>query len=269
MRMKRSAARNACAVVLAALTLLLPLKPALAAEYSDLWVTAGEDAWGVNFVQWDSIIFATFYIYGPDKKPVWYTAVMNRDGSNNFSGTLDTTRGTYFPLPWNPGDIVDLPAGTATFRPSTTNNYQGTLVYTVNGVGTVTKAIHRFSDHPLIPLAGLYFGGQSGAFTNCIDSTRNTPYFDQYTLQVSQTGTNLSLSFAFTSKVTCTLAGTLAQNGLLYSIDSATYQCSDQTDTTAVISDVKLTAQGIEGQLAAPVVLGGCREDARFSAVRN
>ena len=108
MRMLRSFSRSARIALLASL-MMLPLQPALAAEYSDLWVTAGEDAWGVNFVQWDSIIFATFYIYGPDKKPVWYTAVMNRDGSNNFSGTLNTTRGTYFPLPWNPGDIVDVP----------------------------------------------------------------------------------------------------------------------------------------------------------------
>ncbi len=64
------------------------MKPALAAEYTDLWVTAGEDAWGVNFVQWGSIIYATFYIYGPDNKPIWYSAVLNCDGLGKFTGTL-------------------------------------------------------------------------------------------------------------------------------------------------------------------------------------
>src|SRR5258708_30169730 len=76
------------AVAFALAAMLLPLRPALAADYTDLWVTPGEDAWGVNFVQWDSIMYATFYIYGPNKTPIWYSAVMDRDGSNNFAGTL-------------------------------------------------------------------------------------------------------------------------------------------------------------------------------------
>jgi hypothetical protein len=273
MRLPTFVRRSISAAALAVFALLLPLSPVLAAEYSDLWVTAGENAWGVNFVQWDSVIYATMYIYGPDKKPTWYAAVLNRDVSGNFAGTLYFTQGTYFANPWNPGDMLpeaNTVAGTASFQPSTTNNYQGTLVYTVNGVGTVSKPLRRFSEHPAIPLAGLYYGGQSGAYTGCTDPKADTPYFDQFSLQATQTGANnLSLSFSFTSDLTCTLAGTLAQNGLLYEITSATYLCSDQLNAAATVTDVKLTAQGIEGRFVAPVVGGGCREEARFSAVRN
>ena len=269
MRLPTSATRNLCAAIVATLALLLPLKPALAAEYTDLWVTAGEDAWGVNFVQWDSIMYATFYIYGPDNKPIWYSAVLNRDGLGNFSGTLYLNGGTYFAQPWNPNDITSQVAGTASFRPSLNNNYQGTLIYTVNGAGTVTKAVQRFSDHPPIPVAGTYFGAESGSYTGCTNSGDNQIYVDTFPLTVTQTATALTLVFAYDGiGETCTLTGTSVQNGLLYSIPFATYVCTGGLNTTASVFNVKQTAQGIEGQFSAPVG-GNCQEDVRFSAVRN
>jgi len=273
MRQLFSLTQSVCAAALAVMAIVLPLRPALAADYSDLWVTAGEDAWGVNFVQWGSVIYATFYIYGSDNKPVWYTAVLNWNGSNKYAGTLYTYQGTYFGAPWKPGDIVEQVAGTATFQPSASNNYQGSLIYTVNGastVTTVTKAIQRLVNAAGIPLDGRYYGGQSFVQSNCTSSGNNGSFFDQYTLQVTQSaGNNVSLTFAYTSALTCTLAGTLSQNGSLFSIATASYLCSDQTDTSAAVSDLKLTAQGIEGQFSAASAHGGCREDSRFSAVRK
>ena len=272
MRTSTSLRRTLTAAAFAVLAMLMPLPPAHAAEYTDLWVTPGEDAWGVNFVQWDSLIYATFFIYGPDKKPTWYGAVMSRDGSGNFAGTLYTNQGTYFALPWNPADIAGPPAGTASFRPSTTNNYQGTLIYTVNGVGTMTKAIQRYSDYPLISLAGSYSGGESDAFTNCNKSSDNNPtYLDFYTLQIAQSGNTISLNYSYPfydPAITCTLSGVLTQNGLLYGFAAGTYLCSDGTSTTAALSDLKLTAQGIEGHFSAASVAGGCHEESRFSAAR-
>jgi len=273
MTLPRAFVRVFLAAALSLLALLLPLRAALASDYTDLWVTAGEDAWGVNFVQWGSVIFATFYIYDINKKPVWYTAVLNWDGASKYTGTLFSTQGTYFLLPWVPGDIVDQPAGTATFQPSTSNNYQGSLVYTVTTVGTVTKAIQRLTV-AVIPLGGLYFGGQVGEYSGCTDNTLNSAYRDAFSLQVTQSAGNaVSLGFAYgdTGNLICTFAGTLSQNGLLYRIDGASYLCSDQTDSTAAVTDLKVTAQGIEGHYSAPVPLrgAGCREDARFSAVHN
>jgi hypothetical protein len=263
-----SIARSICAAVLATLALLLPLKPAQASEYSDLWVTPGENAWGVNFVQWDSVIYATMYIYGSDKKPTWYGAVLNRDLSGNFSGTLYFTQGTYFANPWNPGDMLpeaNTVAGTASFRPSTTNDYQGTLVYAVNGVGTVSKPLQRFNDHPAIPLAGKYYGAESGALSGC--ATVGT-FTDKFPLQVVQTSNALTLVFAYEeANATCTMSGTLVQNGLLYSVPNAAYSCTGGINTTASMFNIKQTAQGIEGQYSAPNSFGGCQEDTRFSAV--
>jgi hypothetical protein len=269
----RSLVRLLSTAAFAVLTLLVPMQSAVAADYTDLWVTAGEDAWGVNFVQWGDTIFATFYIYGPDDKPVWYTAVMGYDGTL-YHGMLFSEQGTYFGAPWNPADMNEQAAGTATFVPSTSNNYQGALSYTivVGNLGTtVNKSIQRLTI-AAVPLGTLYFGGQVGEYSGCTDNSLNTPYSDTFSLQLTQSSGNaLSLGFAYTSKLICTLAGTLSQNGLLYRIDGASYLCSDQTDSTAAVTDLKVTAQGIEGHYSAPVPSrgAGCREDARFSAVHN
>ncbi|HQR12161.1 MAG TPA: hypothetical protein PLW68_12615 [Casimicrobiaceae bacterium] len=269
-----SFARSVCATALALLSLLIPLKPAVAADYSDLWVTANENAWGVNFVQWGSTIYATFYVYGADSKPVWFTAVMGYDGSSKFAGLLYTYTGTYFALPWNDSEWVETPSGTASFQPSATNSYEGTLNYTIfiGGVAKpITKPLRRLPNAAAIPLAGTYYGGLSGAYSGCSNSGDNAKFVDSYPLQVTQSSsTSVSLTFTFADLgATCTLAGNLQQNGQLFSIPTATYLCSDGLDTTAVVSDLKITAQGIEGVISAPVVYGSCRENSRFSAVRN
>jgi len=272
MKTPRPLVRILATAAFALSAVLLPLRPALAADYTDLWVTAGEDAWGVNFVQWGTTIFATFYIYGADNKPVWYTAVMNWDGALMYAGTLFSEQGTYFGAPWNPADMNEQAAGTATFVPSTSNNYQGSLRYTVvvgNLSTTVNKSIQRLTV-AAIPLAGTYFGGQTGSYSSCSSSASNSAYSDYFSLQATQSaGNNINLSFTYASQLSCTLSGTLSQNGLLYGIANASYQCSDGLNTTATVSDLKATAQGIEGQFTAPSVGGNCREDARFSAAHN
>lgn len=274
MTLPRSLVRTLSTAAFALLTLLVPLRPALAADFTDAWITFGEDGWGVQFLQWGNTLWATFYIYGPDNQPVWYDAVMGWDGSSKFAGTLFSEQGTYFGKPWNPAEQIEGVAGSATFTPSTSNNYQGTLVYTVNTSPmptTVTKAIQRLTV-VAVPLGGTYYGGQAGAYSGS-SCTNSGAYSDFFTLQVTQSaGNNISLNFSYgfdNPALTCTLSGTLSQNGVLYSVSSATYQCSDGLNTNATLSDIKVTAQGIEGVYAAPVVGGGCREDARFSAAHN
>lgn len=259
----------------AATLLLAPFaaRPALAAnyDYTDNWYVLAEDGWGVNFTQSDNFIFATFFIYGPDKKPTWYTAQMTWDGSAQFAGGLYRTEGSYFAGPWNVNDkLPATPVGSATFTPSTANNYEGTLAYTVTGVTTVIKSVTRLTLTPVL-LAADYVGGQAGQYSSCSASTSNMFYQDFYTLKVSQAGTSISMVFAYTggSNLTCTIAGTLVQNGAIYRIASATYKCSNGLNTNATVSDLRATGLGIEGQFFAPGVGGGCREDARFAATLN
>jgi hypothetical protein len=249
---------------------LLCTHPAVAANYdfTDTWWNPVESGWGVNFTQADDNLFATFFIYGADKNPTWYTGQMTWDGTSQFGGKLYATKGSHFAGPWIPAEHPDaVLVGTVSFVPNTANNYQGTLTYTVNGVGTVTKAIQRQYLGPIL-LAGNYVGGEVGGYSGCSPSSVNSNYNDSFTLNVAQTGGSVSMTFRYpatgTLTLTCAFAGTLVQNGTVFSIDSATFQCSDGLKTNASIRNLKATPLGIEGQFSAPSVGSGCRQDAQF-----
>jgi len=253
----------------------LSIGPAIAApyDYTDNWYVLGEEGWGANFTQSDNFLFGTLFIYGIDKQPTWYTAQMTWDGNNQFAGGLYRTTGTYFRDPWNVADTMGGAqlVGTASFTPSTLNNYQGTLSYTVNGVGTVTKAVTRLTLTPIL-LTANYVGGQSGSYTGCTANASNRTYQDFFNLAVSQSGMDVTLSFTYTGSnppLTCSIAGTMIQNGSIYRIANATYQCSDGLNANASVSDLRATPLGIEGQFTAPTVGGGCRETARFGGTLN
>ena len=75
--MRRSTAvflRNWACVAL----VLLATPAARAADYTDLWWNPAESGWGVNVVQSDTFMFLTFFIYGQDGKPTWYSASLTQ-----------------------------------------------------------------------------------------------------------------------------------------------------------------------------------------------
>ena len=235
-----------------------------AVDYTDIWYASGEDGWGVNLVQSDTFIYGTFFIFGNDKKATWVTANIAWDGSSKYAGKVYSYLGSYFAGAWNQAEHVESEIGTASFQPDPDNSNLGTLTYTITGVGTVTKSLQRLTLTG-IPVTGTYVGGQAGAYTGCSSSSL---YQDTFTLQVSQTSGIASLSFSYQGlNESCSFVGTIAQNGALHFIPNATYTCDKMASTAAVVSDVKITAQGIEGRFAAPDTGGGCREEARFSAV--
>lgn len=252
-------------------TLLAFASPAIrAADYTDLWWNPAESGWGVNVVQTDNFMFLTFFIYDQDNKPTWYTAGLVLDATGAFSGGLYATTGPYYAQPWNPNDsgAAQL-VGSVSFRPSSANAYQATLIYVVNGVGTVTKTVER---QPLTPptIGGQYTGGLSAAQTNCNNSSNNGAYKATYDLQVTQTTAGVA-TFTFSYPTyACTLSGTLALHGRQYVIFGAEYKCVQNGTTvfsgSADMSEIVATAQGVEGRWNAAIG-SGCRESAQFSAV--
>jgi hypothetical protein len=244
-----------------AVLLLVASGRAAAVDYTDIWYIPAEAGWGVNVVQSDTFLFITFFIYGADGKPTWFTGQVTQDSSGNFNGTLYSTTGTYYLSPWT--GFSGGPAGTVSFQPS--GPYTAKLIYTVNGVGTVTKFIQR-QNLTAITVGGTYIGGQSGAYSNCSVSANNAPYTDFFNLQVTQM-TNGTVTLAFTyGAFNCTFSGTLVQQGQLYSVPGASYQCAADPTFSANLTELKATAQGIEGVFSA-LVGGNCREDAHFSGV--
>jgi hypothetical protein len=251
---------------LLALALLAASVSAQAGYYTDLWYKPTEPGWGVNLVQADDFIFATFFIYGTDGKPTWYSAHLVWNGTDAYTGDAFANQGTFFGVPWNTANNVHVKAGTASFTPSAANSYQGTLTYSITGVGAATKAIERQS-LTAPALGGTYVGGQPGAYAGCTQPANSTPYKDYFDLTVNHLANGtVTMVFDFTSGLSCTLSGTLIQNGQLYRIPSATYTCSDGLDTTASVTQIKSTSQGIEGRLFAADVGDGCSESASFSA---
>jgi hypothetical protein len=243
---------------------------ALAADYTDVWWVPTESGWGVNVVHTDNFMFLTFFIYGQDHKPTWYTADLVLDSSGAFMGGLYATTGTYYSSPWNSADVgAAQQVGNASFRPSGTNAYEATLTYVVDGVGTITKAVSR---QPLTPpiIGGSYTGGITAAQTSCNNSSNNGTYKLTYDLQVTQSNAGIG-TFTFTYPTyACTLSGSLVQHGRQYTISGATYRCTQNGQTifsgSANLSEIVATSLGIEGRWIADTG-SGCRETANFSAV--
>jgi len=243
---------------------------ARAADYTDVWWIPAERGWGVNVVHTDNFLFLTFFIYDENNKPTWYTADLVLDATGAFTGGLYATTGTHYAKPWNTADVgAAQQVGNASFRPSTTNVYEATLTYVVDGVGTITKAVSRL---PLTPpiIGGQYTGGISALQTSCNNSSGNGAYKLTYDLQVTQSNAGAA-TFTFTYPAyACTLSGNLAQHGRQYTISGATYKCTQNGQTifsgSAELSEIIATAQGIEGRWTANTG-SGCREAAQFSAV--
>ena len=250
--------------LLLAILLFAAAGRAAAVDYTDIWYLPAESGWGVNVVQSDNFLFITFFIYGADGKPTWYTGQVTLDASGNYNGTLYATTGTYFILPWVSSSVVATPVGTVSFQP--TGPATAKLIYVVNNTGTVTKVIQRQTLTP-ITVGGVYAGGQSGNYSGCSSGSSNGAYKDFFDLQLSQL-TNAAVTFTFTyTNMSCTFSGTLVQQGQLFNVPAATYQCSTGLKTTATMTEIKATAQGVEGRFSAPSVGGNCREDAQFSGV--
>ncbi len=251
--------------LLLCLFLLTAASRAGAVDYTDIYYIPSEDGWGANVVQSDTFLFLTFFIYGPDNKPTWYTAQLTLDASGNYNGKLYATTGTYYASPWKPVDKSATEVGTASFQP--TSAYTAKLIYVVTTpAATVTKLIQR-QTLTRITLGGTYIGAQAGAYSGCNSASSNGAYSDFFSLGVVQ-GTDGAVTFTFAYQgLTCTLSGALTQFGQLYTIPTTAYVCTTGLNTNASMTEIKATAQGIEGRFSSPTVGGGCREDATFSAV--
>jgi|SRR5450755_1010367 hypothetical protein len=247
--------------LLLTLLLLMASAQAAAVDYTDIWYNPAESGWGANVVESDGFLFITFFIYGADSKPVWYTGQVTQDASSNFNGTLYATTGTYFILPWAGASAT--PAGTVSFQPL--GPYTAKLVYTVNGVGSVTKTIQR---QPLTPfaIAGDYTGGLVLTQSQCANSGSGTLNVN---ISISQPLNNVgpvSVGMQRADGIVCTFTSPVTQWGKLYQMPNATYTCNQGRNTTAKVDELTATAHGIEGTWSA-LVEGGCVETGVFDAV--
>lgn len=266
LRTIQSNLRTMFAALLVSFALIRPA--AAATDWTDIWWATPEVGWGVNFVQSDQFIFATFFVHGPDLQPDWYTGQMTLNATTGvWSGGLYRTTGSPFGSPYNSAELSTLQVGSVTFTPTTT--YSGTLTYNVSTVN-VTKQIQRLT-LTTIPVGGAYYGGIYQTITECANSSQNVinRLYSEFIVEQTtpESTSQLRIDFAVENGV-CTLSGRYFQDGQLFSIPNAAYTCTTGINATANVTGVKSTQQGFEGQWAARFN-DGCVDRGYFSAVLN
>jgi hypothetical protein len=114
-----------------------------ATNFTDLWGLTSEPGWGVNVVQQDNIVFASWFTYGSDNRGMWlFGSGLTRTSGNTFSGDLfrSVSGPAFNSTPWN-ATLNNTPkVGTATLN--FTGASTATFTYTV-GTVTQTKNIAR------------------------------------------------------------------------------------------------------------------------------
>ena len=159
--------------------------------------------------------------------------------------------------------------GTASFQP--TSAYDAKLVYVVTTpaalAATVTKSIQR-QTLTRITLGGDRTSAPSPVRIRAATAAPTTPVTAiSSTLQVDQT-TDGTVTFTFAYQgLDLHAFGRADAIRQAIAIPTTAYVCSDGLKTNASMTEIKATAQGIEGRFSSPTVGGGCREDATFSAV--
>ncbi len=110
---------------------LMQALPARADDYTDIWWAGpAEDGWGVNLIQSQDFIFATFFVYGPApaKTPIWYVGNLTARRQWHFHGSpLPDDGNRYRRALESRGSPDSTQVGTATFKPIDSSS--GTLTY--------------------------------------------------------------------------------------------------------------------------------------------
>lgn len=255
--------RSFARVALAALVIVAAVPARAASDYTDLWWTPSESGWGINLAQQGTLIYATFYLYGQDGRPTWYSALLTRVGTTErFTGPLLRYSGTWFGAPvWSAPTNAQV--GTATFAASSTT--AATLSYTVDGLA-VEKQIER-TVLQAIGIDGVYIGGVSGRRSGCSGPGAIIDPMQFDVVHSTQTGSiRIDHLSATTGALICRMQGTAVQIGKLLTVDNADYDCTGGWSSVARIYNLRPTPAGFEGQYFADAG-GGCTESGQFSGV--
>lgn len=115
-----------------------------ARNYTDLWwasPAASESGWGINLMHESNTIFATWFTYDANHRPMWLVATATLNLASAYAGPLYRTTGPPFgSVPFNAASVVATQVGTATFN--FTDGSNAVFSYTVNGVSQ-SKPITR------------------------------------------------------------------------------------------------------------------------------
>jgi hypothetical protein len=208
-------------------------------DATDLWWNSSQSGWGVNVIQQNDVLVLTFFVYGPNLNPVWYSADARLEGTSNgvlvATGALYETHG-----PWladnffDPARVIHRQVGTVTFRLNSIGS--ATLTYTVDGL-TIQKQLTRFTFR-VNELAGSYLGAIAGDYSGCASSFSNG-YAEEGGLRyvITQTSTNVAIQ-ATSNSATCVYSGTYVQEGRIF--EASEIEANPQTFSAKVTTETNV-----------------------------
>jgi hypothetical protein len=234
-------------------------------DVTDLWWNPDESGWGVNVIQQNNTVFATFFVYDTNARAHWFVAsamtAQSATGSGAvFTGDLFESNGPYFGVPFNPVAVARNKVGTATLQFAFPGN--GILTYTVNGA-TVTKAIRRQTW-----AANDASGGYEGTRTILSASSTvgcNVGSSSFSNIQVSQSQSSFGMTGTLAGAA-CTFSGNYGQEGHMGS-STGTFSCVNGVSGTYALSEIETTLYGFFARYSGTE--RGCTVQGRIGGVRT
>jgi len=123
--------------------------PVTIGNVGGIWWNESEPGWGVYFSHQGDTVFAIWFTYGVGDEPVWFVAVLQKSGTNTFSGTLTSVTGPPDDTqPFDRAKVVETPVGAMVL--TLAGNDRGTLSYSIKGLSE-TRAISRMRFGSAVP----------------------------------------------------------------------------------------------------------------------
>ena len=145
-------------------------------NYQGLWWNSpanSESGWGINFAHQGSTIFATWFTFGLDGKPLWLVTAASLAAPGVYSGALYTGTGPAFnAVPFNPAGVNAVPAGAATFTFTDADNARFDYTVQLAGMPSAVKQTKQITRQVFgSPVPTCVWGAQAGpaAATNFQD----------------------------------------------------------------------------------------------------
>ena len=217
-------------------------------DLTDLWWNANESGWGVTATHQREVVFLTFFVYGTDNRPTFYTGQASYAGQASsgaliFSGPMFQTTGPWLGTFFNPNSVTIRQVGTVNF---TAFVDAATLSYSVDGV-VVTKALTRqtFRNNDL---TGNYAGVFRQTSSGCSNPANNGTV--ENVVGVSITNSNTSLAMTTNGNgLVCNYSGNYRQGGRMGS-STGTYACGGLAGNYDML-EIEANPSGITARFSA------------------
>lgn len=217
-------------------------------DLTDLWWKADESGWGVTATHQREIVFLTFFVYGTDNRPTWYTGQASYTGQSSqgaliFSGDMYQTSGPWLGTFFNPDLVGVRKVGTVTFTAFVSS---ATLTYSVDGTfvsKAVTRQTFRAND-----LTGEYAGIFRETISGCSNSSNNGTYETPVGISITTSGNSFTMVSNSSSSV-CNYTGNYTQTGRM-GRSQGTYTCPGVSGTYDFI-EIEATPSSVSGRFSA------------------